>query len=193
MENFQFEETQWSHLSDHEFIGLLRVLPRPSTQFTRIELLVEFNNRQWDYSCIVDNAELSTNATPKFHLDSQLLIKNNVIFEKRIQKPTQVGNFYRNYLHPAIISLQNNPLLQGLELVTFDYIREQMYMTDSTLSVITPEQLPELKPNQVFVYMQLNGKTFPTSSELEPFIKNKTKVIYHRQEGFRMFGEFEVI
>lgn len=188
MSNYHFAETEWSHLSDNLFINL-----KASSVFTDLELLAEFKRRELDYSCIITNHESTPDAAPIFKTDGQLVIHDKTIFEKNIQGPSQVGYFYKSILYPAMEFLKNHPLLQEMELVTFDHIREQTFMSDTNITVITPQQLPDLKPNQVFVYMTLNGRTHPNPYEVEPFVKNKTKVIYNRKIGYRSFGSFEIV
>lgn len=184
----QLNQTQWSTLSNQEFIAVLNQLPTPVTQYTAAELVAEFTNRKWDFSNIISKFS----NPPQLFLENKVVIENNVIFEKDVPLPAQVIRFYRERIHPARQFLKQHALLQDKQLVTYEYIQKQMYQTDSLVKLTSPEQLADLKPSEVFVYMKVKGQMFPLPAEVEPYLQNMTRVVYNRDEGFRMFGTFEV-
>lgn len=184
----QLNQTQWSTLSNSDFIAVLNQLPTSITQYTTAELVAEFTNRKWDFSNIISKFS----NPPQLFLENKVVVENNVIFEKNVPLPAQVIRFYRERIHPARQFLKQHASLQDKQLVTYEYIQKQMYQTDSLVKLTSPELLADLKPSHVFVYMKVNGQMFPTPAEVEPYLQNMTRVVYNRDEGFRMFGTFEV-
>ncbi|MFM9402730.1 hypothetical protein ACKLNQ_12425 [Myroides odoratimimus] len=176
-----------SAYTDAELIDFINQLNNPMDYLLQKNSIIpEISKRNWDYrNLIYDESGI-------LYLANQVILEQNVLFEKNVPLPSQVGLFYQKTLAPSFINLLENKELNGKRLVTSKNNANQLFLGCKQVTIIEPNQLSDLTSNDVFIFMQIGEQIFP---ELQTSLKSynlNQYIIFTRKVGFRQYGYFEV-
>lgn len=171
---------QWPSLSDKELIDLINQTEQ--NEISHKSLAKEFERRNWNYLNILS-----------LQLDKKIVEDQGVLFLAEVKYPAQVSIFWRKQLYPAVQYLLNHPLMKGKTPVTFDYLLQNLVLSENWVKVVDPKDLKNLTEDQVFVQVKYFDKLFPRTEEIEPFLKNNIRIIFHLDVYRKNYGPFEII
>ncbi|MVX34388.1 hypothetical protein [Myroides sp. LoEW2-1] len=176
-----------SAYTDAEFIDFINQLNNPMDYLLQKNSIIpEISKRNWDYrNLIYDESGI-------LYLANQVILEQNVLFEKNVPFPSQVGLFYQETLSPSFSNLLENRALNGKRLVTSRNNANQLFLGGKQVAIIESNQLSELTADDLFIFMQIGEQIFP---ELQTSLKScnlDQYIIFTRKTGFRQYGYFEV-
>lgn len=138
----------------------------------------EFDNRNLDYR------HLYNSHAKELEIKLPLTLIDGCLFERNIPKPPLVGNFYStvNRLKNFLI---NNEELKGKNLKTFDYIFDQLYLTNETIDIIKEEDVNQLTLNDAFIVFKNTVQQFPNRNILNKIALKSTIIIVDKGNLYR--------
>lgn len=179
MSDLHENPAQWPALSDKELIDFIN--QTESYLISHKALIKEFERRNWNYLDIVS-----------LHLDKNIVQDQGVLFLGEVKYPAQVSNFWRKQLYPSVQYLLNHPLIVGKTPVTYEYLLQNLVLVEEWVKVIDPKDLDTLTENHVFVQVKYHDRFFPSNEEIEPFLKNNVRVVFHLDVFRKNYGPFEI-
>lgn len=152
-----------NQLSNEEVVDFINQIVPLKNEDLLNQIKEEFDIRQINYQHLLSRER-------QLQLTQPLRLIDGNLFELNIPKPPMVGTFYQkvrqlgNYLF-------HHPLLEGKNLVTFDYILDQFYLMPDRIRVITENEVVQLTTNDVFIGFKNAQQIFP-NAQLFKHIKN---------------------
>ena len=171
------EQVDSSLLSEKELIHWINNSERKVIQASEELVKKEFVQRGWNYQNLI-----SSNKAASICLEQPLWVDQHVLFECEIPYPTQVGLFYKNRILPIQTFLSECRLLKEKELVTYSWIRDQLFLGKRITTISEGELLRE---QQVFVFLKQYGCLFPRYESIAPRLENNIKVVFDKGEQYR--------
>lgn len=162
-------ELNLAPISNEKLVDFINLqLPIENNQLKQ-HIINEFEVRALDYR------HLYNSKTQELAINYPLTLIDNCLFERNIPKPPLVGSFYPivNRLKSFLINTEE---LKNKQLKTFDYIFDQLFLTNDTIKIITEEEINQLAENDVFVTFKNSKQHFPNDSILKK-ISSKNYIV----------------
>lgn len=141
-------------------------------------IVKEFDNRNLDYR------HLYNSKVKELEIKLPLTLIDGCLFERNIPKPPLVGNFYST-VNKLKDFLTNSEELKGKKIKTFDYIFDQLYLTNNIVEIIEKKEINTLTENDVFIIFKNTVQQFPNQSLLNKITLKSNIIIVDKGNFYR--------
>lgn len=141
-------------------------------------IVKEFDNRNLDYR------HLYNSKVKELEIKLPLTLIDGCLFERNIPKPPLVGNFYST-VNKLKNFLTNSEELKGKKIKTFDYIFDQLYLTNNIVEIIEEKEINTLSKNDVFIIFKNTVQQFPNQSILNKITLKSNIIIVDKGNFYR--------
>ena len=177
MSDSQVLNTAINQATNAELIDLINELRPIINPKLLSQIKQELKKRQINYQHLL-------NRENELKITQPLRLIDNNLFELKIPKPPMVGTFYRKVKKLAHY-LNSSPILEGKQLVTFDYILDQFYLTTKEVKVIKEDDIKDLDANSIFIGFRNHIQTFPNTEILSKLNHLDTLIIINKGPYYR--------
>lgn len=162
-------ELNLAPISNEKFVDFINLQLPIVNKDLENQIIEEFKIRNLDFR------HLYNSKTNDLNIKLPLSLIDGCLFERNIPKPPLVGNFYPivNRLKSFLI---NTKELQNKNFKTFDYIFDQLFLTEDLITVISQEDISQLTENDVFICFKNSQQQFP-NQEILKIIPSKNYLI----------------
>lgn len=141
-------------------------------------IVKEFDNRNLDYR------HLYNSKVKELEIKLPLTLIDGCLFERNIPKPPLVGNFYST-VNKLKDFLTNSEELKGKRIKTFDYIFDQLYLTNNIVEIIEEKNINSLTENDVFIIFKNTVQQFPNQNLLNKITLKSNIIIVDKGNLYR--------
>ena len=163
--------------NNEELIQLINELFPITNQQILSQIKEEFDCRKINYKLLI-------NFDNEFTITQRVRLIDNHIFELKIPKPPMIGNFYKD-VKKLSHYLKSSPYLDNKQLVTFDYIIDQFYLTENDAKIIEEDDLQNLDNQNAFIAFKNQSQLFPNDEILKKINNLDTFVIIDKGGYYR--------